>query len=72
MVMTFTTEEIACSTQLDAGKSPTFSLPGYATSRLRPANKLHYLLYANAIYRMSPETISVDKANKNWLLRQVH
>jgi len=33
---------------------------------MRPANQLHFLLYADAIYRMPPELNSVDKA-KNWV-----
>ena len=66
------------------GQSPTFSSPGCATSppgcatsppgcatsRLRPANQFHVLPYANAIYRMSPELSSMDKANRNWLPQQ--
>ena len=52
------------------GQSPTFSPPGCATSRLRPANQFHVLPYANAIYRMSPELSSMDKANRNWLPQQ--
>jgi len=52
-------------TKIDAGKSPTFRPRSYATSRLRPANQLHFLPYANAIYRMSLELSSVDKVNKN-------
>ena len=51
--------------KLDTGQSPTFSPPGYASSRLRPANQLHFLPYANAIYRMSPELNCVDTADKN-------
>ena len=48
----------------DAEQSPTFSPPGYATSRLRPASESRVLLYANAIYRMSPKLSSVDKADR--------
>jgi len=39
--------------KLDAWQKPTSSPPGYAPSRLRPTNQLHFLLYANAIYLMS-------------------
>ena len=39
------------------------SPPGYATSCLRPANQLRFSLYANAIYRISLEVSSLDKAN---------
>ena len=51
---------------------PDVSPPGCATSRLRSANQLSFLPYANATYRTSPELNfnSVDKANKNWLPRQ--
>jgi len=48
----------------DAEQSPTFSPPGYATSRLRPASESRVLLYATAIYRMSPKLSSVDKADR--------
>jgi len=57
-------------TTVDEAQKPTFSPPGYATSRLRPENQLHFLQHTNAIYRMSPELNSVDKANKKWLPRQ--
>ena len=66
----FNTQDTILSTtslKLDAGQRPTFSPPGCATSRLRPANQLHFLPYANAIYRTSPELSSTDKANKTWL-----
>jgi len=55
---------------MNAGQSPTFSPPGYATSSLRSANQLHFLPKANAIYRMSPELTSVGKVNENWLARR--
>jgi len=48
---------------VDVGQS--VSPPGCATSRLRPATSVDLLPYANAIYRMSPELSSMDKANKN-------
>jgi len=51
--------------ELDAGHNPTFSPLGYATSRLRPANQLHFLPYANAVYRMPPKYSSADKTNEN-------
>ena len=40
------------------------SPPGCATSRLRPATLVHFLSYANAVYRMSPKIIFVPKGNK--------
>ena len=61
---------IQCVSVLDAVHRALFSPPGYATIRLRPANQLHFLLYANAVWRISPELSSVDQANKNWLPRQ--
>ena len=61
----------ASQKQLDAGQSPTFSPPGYATSRLRPANQLHFLSYPNAIYRMSPKLSSVQKYQQE-LVEQSH
>ena len=36
----------------------------------RHLNRLHFFPYADAIYRMSPELSSVDKASKNWLPRK--
>jgi len=53
-----------CVTTLDAEQRPTFSPPGCATSRLRPANQLHFLPYANAICRMLPELSCVDEPTK--------
>jgi len=44
---------------------PNVSPPGCATCCLRPANQIHFLPYANAIYRMSPELSSADKADGN-------
>jgi len=44
---------------------PNISPPGCATCCLRPANQIHFLPYANAIYRMSPELSSADKADGN-------
>ena len=46
------------------GAKPNVSPPGYAASRLRPATPVHYLLYANAIYRMSLKISSVDNITK--------
>jgi len=37
----------------ECSERPGVSAPGYATSRLRPANQLPLLPYANAVYRMS-------------------
>jgi len=49
------------------GAKPNVSPPGWVTSRLSPASQLHFLPYANAIYRMSSELSFVDTFNKNWL-----
>ena len=52
---------------LDAGQCPALARPAAPLAAcVQRATQLHFLPYANAIYRMSPELSSVDEADKNW------